>query len=126
MKKLLLFAFLAALGCIVIATPVLMVGSLQTVNNTTFTSNTNLLSANYPTPYQLLVTHGGLANSNDVSIAYQISTDLLNWKTFATVTMPSTNATTEVIQGYNFPVTNYFRLLVTTTNSQTVGVSYGN
>lgn len=126
MKKLLLIASAAAICCAVIASPVLLVGSLQTVNNTTFTSNTNVLSQNFPSPYQLAVTHGALANTNDISLAYQVSVDNVNWKTFASVTMPSTNATTDVIQGYIYPLTNYFRVLVTTTNSQTVGISYGN
>ena len=40
--------------------------------------------------------------------------------------MPGTNAVTEVIQGYNYPLTNYFRIQIVTTNSQQVGVSYGN
>ena len=130
MKKLVFqgCALVAALvfAVAVVAAPVLLVGSLQTVNNTTFTSNTNVLSLNYPTPSQLSITHGGLANSNDVRVLQQVSTDLINWTTFATVTMPSTNAVTEVIQGYNYPLTNYFRVQIVTTNSQQVGVSYGN
>jgi hypothetical protein len=108
------------------AAPVLMVGSLQTVNNTTFTSNTNVLSANFPTPAQLSVTHQGLANVNDVVIKYQASSDDTNWFTFASTTMATTNATTEVIQGYNYLLTNWFRILIVTTNNQQVGVSYGN
>ena len=110
----------------VYATPVLMVGTLQAVNNTTFTSATNVLSLNYPTPSVLAVNHGGLANTNDVIVTYQVSVDNVNWKTFATTGMPTTNAATEQIQGYVYPLTNYFRIQITTTNSQNVGVNYGN
>lgn len=124
MKKLVFLVFLAVIAVAVSAAPVLLVGSLQAVNNTTFTSNTNILSLNFPTPQVLLVTHGALANTNDVVLAAQSSVDNTNWATFATIRM-TTNATTELIQGYNYPLTNYFRLLITTTNSQNVGVQYG-
>src|ERR1017187_7899114 len=126
MKKLILAVAAIAFACAIIASPVLLVGSLQTVNNTTFTSHTNALSLNYPTPLQVAVTHGALANTNDVALTYQVTVDKVNWITFATVTMPNTNATTDVIQGYGYPVTNFFRVIVTTTNSQTLGISYGN
>ena len=126
MKKL-VFLFSLLLICVVsYAAPVLLVGSLQAVNNTTFTSNTNILSMNFPTPQVLAVTHGALSNTNDVRINAQVSVDNLNWTTFATVTMPNTNSTTDVIQGYAYPLTNYFRIQIVTTNSQNVGVSYGN
>ena len=128
MKKLafILVGFALLVVAAVIAAPVLMVGSLQAVNNTTFTSNTNILSANFPTPSVLQVTHQGLANTNDVTVKYQVSTDQINWFTFQSIGMPTTNATTEVIQGYLYPLTNYFRLLVVTTNNQQVGITYGN
>lgn len=126
MKKLLFGLAAAAAVVIASAAPSLIVGTLQTVNNTTFTSTTNVLSLNYPTPAPLSVTHGALANANDVVIKYQVSVDNVNWTTFSTVAMPSTNATTEVIQGYNMPLTNYFRVQVTTTNNQALSVSYGN
>jgi hypothetical protein len=126
MKKLLFAACVAIASIAVSAAPVLLVGSLQAVNNTTFTSNTNILSQNFPTPQQLSVTHGALASTNDVVIRQQVSVDNTNWITFATLTMPSTNSTTEVIQGYTYPLTNYYRVQIVTTNSQNVGVSYGN
>ncbi|MEN6533316.1 MAG: hypothetical protein ABFD89_06610 [Bryobacteraceae bacterium] len=126
MKTLVAFALALVAAAAVVAAPVLLVGSLQTVNNTTFTSNTNILSANFPTPQQLSVTHSGLASTNDVVVKYQVSVDNVNWATFATTGMPTTNAVTEVMQGYNYPVTNYFRVQIVTTNSQQVGVSYGN
>ena len=127
MKKFIAVLFLLCIIALAIsAAPALLVGSLQTVNNTTFNSSTNLLSLNYPTPQQLTVTHGGLASGSDVAITYQVSTDRTNWISFAAITMANTNSTTEVFQGYNLPVTNYFRVQVTTTNSQAVSVSYGN
>ena len=129
MKKLALFAFLMVISVAVYAAPVLLVGSLQAVNNTTFTSNTNILSQAYPTPQPLSITHGALANTNDISITYQVSVDNVNWKTFATTTIQNTNSTSsspEVIQGYAYPLTNYFRVQIATTNSQNIGVGYGN
>jgi hypothetical protein len=128
MKNLLLLGAAAVVLVVAIASaaPLLIVGTLQAVNNTTFTSATNILSQNFPTPQAITITHGGLVNTNDVLIKQQVSTDLTNWTTFAACGMPSTNATTEVIQGYNSPLTNYYRVLVVTTNSQNVSISYGN
>ena len=118
--------FIGSLAVMLYAAPALLVGSLQAVNNTTFTSATNTLSLNYPTPSVLNITHGALANTNDVVVNYQVTVDNVNWKTFASITMPNTNATTEVIQGYSYPLTNFFRVQIVTTNSQNVGITYGN
>ena len=129
MKKLALYsAFYVAFAFAIITavcSPVLMVGTLQTVNSTTFTGNTNAAFLYNPALQQFQVTHGALNATNDIAVMVQITADLTNFITIGTWHPSSTNAGSEYIYAGQYLATNSVRVQIVTTNSQQVGVSYG-
>lgn len=102
-----------------------VVGATVNVNNTTYTGGTNAFGT-YTVPRQTLAfQHGALANTNDVKLVTQVSIDLTNWLTIDTQWAQSTNAavvTNETVVISHPAASIYRRILVTTTNSQDIGL----
>jgi hypothetical protein len=117
----LLFAFLSRTQ----AAPVLIIGSLVTVNNTTAYSSTNACFTYNPTLQQFTIQHGALTATNALVLNIQVSTDAVNFTNSLTWYPTTTNAATEYIYAGAVPVTNYFRVQCVTTNSVQVGGNYG-
>lgn len=126
MKKLITILFVAALSALsVSAAPTLLLGNLITVNNTTSNSPaTTALNWN-PTTQQFTISHGALTGTNALTLNIQATTDQTNYITIGTWKPSFTNATTETIPANAFSITNYIRVQAVTTNSVTVGGSYG-
>lgn len=119
--------FVAAIALVVIAvkaTPTLVGGSPLVANNTTVNCS-NAVTFLYP-PYTqpFTVTHGALASTSDITINVSNTLDNVNYLYGFTWHPAFTNAGTETINP--MPVTNYCRASVTTTNSQSVVITYGN
>lgn len=122
-----LFALILCLICAAsYAAPVILVGNLVTVNNTT--SNSTPISLTVPTyvgPYS--ITHGALSRTNDLPTQIQLSLDGTNYTTLVTRYPTTTNANaTDSYGATTANLTVYLRASITTTNSVTVGGSYGN
>jgi hypothetical protein len=107
------------------AAPVLIIGSLVTVNNTTAYSSTNACFTYSPTLQQFTIPHGALTATNALVLNIQVSTDQVNFTNAFTWYPTTTNAATEYIYAGAVPVTNYFRVQCVTTNSVQVGGNYG-
>ena len=107
------------------AAPVLIIGSLVTVNNTTAYSSTNACFTYNPTLQQFTIQHGALTATNALVLNIQCTVDQTNFVTAFTWYPSTTNAATEYIYAGAVPVTNYFRVQCVTTNSVQVGGNYG-
>jgi hypothetical protein len=114
------------LGVSAYAAPVMVLGTLTGVTNTTILSTTNLALQYNPAYQQFTLTHGALSATNVVYFTIQSSTDGVNFVTNS-IWYPTTNgAATEVINANTIPITNYFRIGVTATSAgATVNGSYG-
>ena len=108
-----------------ISAPVIIAGSPATVNNTTSNFLATAAFAYNPTLQQFSVTHGGLANTNDIKLNIQATLDSANYVTVGSWSPAFTNAGTEIIYQGVYSVTNLVRCQVVTTNSQTIYISYG-
>ena len=128
MKKLLALFGVAALCtaawyCAYAGTQIL-VGSLSTVNNTTYyTAAYNIGNAFVPSG-TFLFSDGGTTATNALSITIQVSFDQTNFTSVGTWYPPVTNAGTWPYTPFptNMPI--YMRGVVTTTNSVQVGGSF--
>ena len=120
-------SILAFLLCaaVIQAAPVLIIGSLVTVNNTTAYSSTNASFSYNPTLQQFTISHGALTATNALVLNIQSSVDQTNFVSSYVWYPTTTNAATEYIYAGSVPVTNYFRVQCTTTNSVQVGGNYG-
>ena len=126
MKKI-LFALLVALSltATVKAAPVMLIGSLVTVNNATSNSPpTSALSYN-PSLNQFTITHGTLTATNALLLNFQCTLDQTNYVTVGTWYPTTTNAATEIVNANQYSITNYVRAQAVTTNSVQVGGTYG-
>ena len=129
MKKLLIsFALAVAFVVPVMADPVSMMGTPWTVNNTTSNSPVAYALQYNPTLQQFVVTHGALTATNALQIKIWVNTTgtITNGAQTGTWYPNNTNAATEYILANTYAVTNYVWIQAVTTNSVTVGASYGN
>lgn len=124
LSLLLLISFL--LGISAHAAPIMVLGNLTGVTNTTILSTTNLALQYNPAYQQFTFTHGVLSATNVVYFTIQSSADGVNFTTNS-IWYPTTNgAATEVINANTIQITNYFRIGVTATSAgATVNGSYG-
>ena len=126
MKKTLLAILASAIvGLVVYAAPVVLIGTLVTVNNTTSSSSTNAIIPYNPNLAVFNFTHGGLVNTNDAVLHVLITSDLTNWTTVASFKFPSTNAGSYSFYPTNFQFPIYMKVVATTTNSVQLGGTYG-
>lgn len=123
-KKILLSLLLVTLGVGLAYGTQVLIGSLQTVNNTTVNSAGVILpeTANV-LPHTLTIQTAGLTATTALSVAGQVSLDSNNWVTVATYLPSSTNAGTVIwtTGQTNMPI--YARVAVTTTNSVQIGIT---
>lgn len=124
MKKTLIIAALAVCS-IAYAAPTSLIGNLVTVNGTTNSTVLTMPEQNINFQ-QFNFEHGGLLNTNQVTLAIQISTDLTNYTTVSTYKFSNTNAGTYTYYAPSTNVPIYLRVRVTTTNSTGLGGTYGN
>jgi len=119
-------AALLAMFATVRATPLLVAGTLITVNNTT--SNTApFVALNFNASSQnFSVAHGSLTATNAFWITGQFTLDQTNYVAGGVWYPSLTNATTEYIPATFFTFTPYMRLATTSTNSITYSATYGN
>ena len=109
------------------SSPLTLIGSLVTVNNTTAYSSTNAIQTPQVSLQVFQFSNGGLTATNAAVLYVQISPDTTNW---FNVGNPYYFAQTN--QGtypYYPPATNftvYLRVQATTTNSVGLGGTYGN
>lgn len=121
-----LLVFLVCLIASTMAAPVMMVGSLVTVNNTSTNSLVTAALQYNPTLQQFMITHGALTSTNALAINIFVNTTgTTNGVQVGTWYPSSTNATTEYINANTFSITNYVWVQAVTTNSVQVGGSYG-
>lgn len=119
-----LFALLAfAIGW---ATPVLLLGSMQAVNNTTYNSSPTPAFVNAQTLQQISLTHGVLNSTNDIKVVVQVTADQTNYFSIGTNWPAQLATATEFWPPGTFFTTNLqVRLSVSTTNNQSIGAQYG-
>ena len=125
MKKLLLIAVLALASFAAQAVPVLIFGSLVTVNNSTTNSPPTAALAYNPALNQFTITHGSLTATSACQVNFQVTLDQTNYVTVGTWYPQYTNATTEIVNANQYFITNYVRGQCVTTNSVQIGGSYG-
>ncbi len=118
------FALLALLIMSAQAAPTLIMGNLLTVNGTTNSSPVTAFTYNQ-TLQQFSVTHGALTSTGALTLNIQATVDQTNYVTIGTWNPSTTNAATETFSGSAYAITNYMRVNCVTTNSVTVGGSYG-
>ena len=116
-----------ALVCGVKALPVMIVGSLTTVNNTSANSTVAPMLSYNPAAQLFQIAHGTLTATSALTLnVYAGTTGTTNGCVQIGTWNPSnTNAVTEYINANAFAVTNYIFVTAVTTNSVTVGGSYG-
>lgn len=107
------------------ATPVMIFGSLVTVNNTTSNSPATSALAYNPALNQFTITHGSLTATSALQVNFQATLDQTNYVTVGTWYPQYTNATTETVNANQYFITNYVRGQAITTNSVQVGGTYG-
>lgn len=122
---LLIFGFLAVgVAPRVWATSGILLGSMTTVNNTS-SNSASVVAGTLTLPGgKVQLQHNGLAATNDIACVLQFSTDNTNFVALSTNWPSGTNAATE---NFYIPSTSpvvYFRVVITTTNSQQVFVNY--
>jgi hypothetical protein len=130
MKKLILSAGLfVAILCVALLAKagVIVAGSPLVVNNTTTTNSIVYAFSYNPTLNQYSVQHGVLTATNDIAIKIyvNVTSNIVNAVQVGTWYPNTLAAATEIIPANLFVVTNYTFTSVTTTNSQSIYMTYG-
>ena len=108
------------------AVPILVVGNLVTVNNTSSNSAPFVALGSTPGSQTLNVTHGVLTATNAFYLSAQFTMDQTNYWTSPTLWYPSnTNACTEYVSATYWSFQPYMRLVCTSTNSIQYQATYG-
>ncbi len=101
---------------------IVWVGSMQTVNNTTYISGSNSVSTATYNPGTFLITDGGLTATTAMTIYLSWSMDGTNFFTNATFVPTVTNAGTYTWAPGPLAAPIWQRFSITTTNSVNVGI----
>ena len=124
MKRTIALLILSLTAC-ALAAPVILVGNLVTVASTT--SNSVPITLAVPAYVGAFsITHGALTTTNDLPTKIQLSFDGTNYTTLRTVWPTTNSASTDSYASQTVNLTVYLRASITTTNTVTVGGSYGN
>lgn len=129
MKRIAPILFVAAAMLVIAALKMwaasgILLGSMTTVNNAS--SNSTAVTAGTLTlpGGKVQLQHNGLAATNDIKCVLQFSTDNTNFVSISTNYPAGTNAATENFYVPSTYPSVYYRVVITTTNSQSVFVNY--
>jgi len=125
MKTFFIALFSLVAVSVVTAAPVLVGGSPLVVNNTSSNCAAATSFASPPAIQNFSVQHGALNSTNDITLSVSNTLDGVNYVYAYTWHPANTNATTEYINPFQF-TNNLTRATVTTTNSQSVIINFGN
>jgi len=125
MKTFLIALFALTVCVLASAAPVLVGGSPLVVNNTSSNCAAATSFASPPSIQNFSVQHGALGSTNDIALSVSNTLDGVNYVYAYTWHPSNTNAGTEYINPFQF-TNNLTRATVTTTNSQSVVITFGN